>query len=83
LDGIALQAFAESDEETILLTQVLVDEESDDTTSTSLFPLKPPVSSVGDFKTTPLIHVGYATTWFGLSAAGIYMTRKLVTRGRG
>ena len=78
LDGLALQAIAESEEETILLTEV-----KDEGSNSEEFPLKPPVASVGDFKTTPAIHAGYATTWFGLSAAGVYMTRKLITRGRG
>jgi cytochrome oxidase assembly protein ShyY1 len=76
-DGLALQAIAESEEEMVILTEVEEDSSSHE------YPLKPPLASVADFKTTPLIHVGYATTWFGLSAAGIYMTRKLVTRGRG
>jgi len=47
-----------------------------------LYPLQPPVSCVGAFKTTPAVHVGYAATWFGLSGAGWYMTRKLITKGR-
>lgn len=47
------------------------------------FPVHQPLESVGEFKTTPAIHVGYAFTWFGLSGAGLYMTRKLITRGRG
>jgi cytochrome oxidase assembly protein ShyY1 len=83
MDGVALQAIAESDQETVLLTQVLEKGENDDDIEQSIYPLNPPVETVADFKTTPMIHVGYATTWFGLSAAGIYMTRKLITRGRG
>ena len=47
------------------------------------YPLTPTSESVGEFKTTPLVHAGYAATWFGLSGAGIYMTRKLILRGRG
>lgn len=47
------------------------------------FPVKPRVDTVGEFKVTPMIHVGYAVTWFGLSGAGMIMTRKLLTRGRG
>ena len=78
LDGLALQAIAESDEETMYLLQVQ-DSENDATT----YPLKPPMDSVADFKTTPLIHGGYAVTWYGLSAAGVFMTRMLITRGRG
>lgn len=90
LDGIALQAIAESKESTILLTQVQEDDNEKEKQQSSMnnkendvrYPLRPPVSTVGDFKTTPLIHAGYATTWFGLSAAGVYMTRKLLTKGR-
>jgi surfeit locus 1 family protein len=80
LDGVALQAIAESDEETMLLTQV-----NDDGTKHEKkdFPLTPPIESIAEFKTTPAIHVGYAATWFGLSGAGMFMTRKLITRGRG
>lgn len=100
VDGVALQAIAESDDPTLLMTQVVDDvvldkddpaneeeqqqqqQASGASSSSSLYPLQPPVSAVGDFKTTPMIHVGYATTWFGLSAAGVYMTRKLITKGR-
>ena len=88
-DGLALQAIAESDDETYLMTQVREDKEEDDkhhntqqSSSTIEYPLRPPVASVGEFRTTPEIHVGYAATWFGLSAAGIYMTRKLISKGR-
>ncbi|KAL7572756.1 hypothetical protein ACA910_009020 [Epithemia clementina (nom. ined.)] len=44
------------------------------------FPLCPPASSVGEFKTSPAIHAGYAATWYGLAAAGLYMTRILILR---
>ena len=47
------------------------------------FPAHASAETVGEFKTTPSVHAGYAATWFGLSGAGIYMTRKLITRGRG
>ena len=86
LDGLALQAIAESDEETMLLTQVKEEPNDDDSTSSTSsvsYPLTPPVDSIAGFKTTPAIHVGYAATWFGLSGAGLIMTRKLITRGRG
>jgi Uncharacterized conserved protein len=46
-------------------------------------PFKPSKESVGEFKVTPATHAGYAVTWFGLSGAGILMTRKLMMRGRG
>ena len=45
-------------------------------------PFKPSKESVGEFKVMPTRHAGYAFTWFGLSTAGIFMTRKLVTRGK-
>jgi surfeit locus 1 family protein len=97
LDRIALKAIAEEseEEETIYMTQVTnnqdiddVDDDDDDKTRQSQqqliqYPLVPPVKAMAEFKTTPMIHIGYATTWYGLSAAGIYMTRKLITRGRG
>ena len=46
------------------------------------YPAQPPADVVGDFKTTPMIHVAYAVTWYSLAAAGLVMTRKLITRGR-
>ena len=89
LDGLALQAISESDEETMLMAQVLDEKENVDIQidtnkldSDVVYPLQPPLSSIGNFKTTPSIHAGYAATWFGLSAAGVYMTRKLITKGR-
>ena len=46
------------------------------------WPAAPPAHAVGTFKVEPAVHAGYALTWYGLSAAGLYMTRKMVTRGR-
>jgi surfeit locus 1 family protein len=46
------------------------------------FPVQPPLETVGEFKVTPMIHAGYALTWFGLASAGVVMTRKLITKGR-
>lgn len=46
------------------------------------YPAQPPADAVGDFKTTPMVHVAYAVTWYSLAAAGLVMTRKLITRGR-
>mmetsp|Transcript_24851 Transcript_24851/g.58991 ORF Transcript_24851/g.58991 Transcript_24851/m.58991 type:complete len:334 (+) Transcript_24851:175-1176(+) len=88
LDGVALQALSESNEETMLMTQVKDDTNEGDeerkspSSSSSIYPLQPPVEAIATFKTTPSIHAGYAATWFGLSAAGIYMTRKLISKGR-
>ena len=46
------------------------------------FPARAGQEFVGEFKVTPAIHAGYAFTWFGLSSAGIVMTRKFLSRGR-
>ncbi len=64
----------------VLLTEVRSDDDNVD--DDGKLPLRPPKAVVGDFKTTPLIHAGYAATWFGLSGAGVYMTRMLM-RGKG
>lgn len=72
-----------SNNETAMVTQVVEDDGDDGSNEGPLlYPLQPPVSSIGNFKTTPATHVGYAATWFGLSGAGLYMTRKLITKGR-
>jgi cytochrome oxidase assembly protein ShyY1 len=34
------------------------------------------------FYVEPATHVSYAVTWFSLSALGVVMTRKLLTKGR-
>jgi hypothetical protein len=47
-----------------------------------VWPVTPTADKVGDFKVSPTVHAGYAFTWFGLSGAGLYMTRMLLTRGR-
>ncbi|GKY90819.1 hypothetical protein MPSEU_000054700 [Mayamaea pseudoterrestris] len=52
------------------------------TGSSSSLPLAPTADQIGEFKVTPAVHVGYAVTWFGLSAAGMVMTRKLILKGR-
>jgi surfeit locus 1 family protein len=90
MDAVALQAIAESDDETTLLTQVAAAAKVDDdetqrqsSTGTERYPRLPALENISEFKTTPTIHAGYATTWYGLSVAGVFMTRKLITRGRG
>jgi len=93
VDGLALKAIAaelytpeelESNTEVAMVTQVVEDDETsgESNKGSLLYPLQPPVSSIGNFKTTPATHMGYAATWFGLSGAGLYMTRKLITKGR-
>ena len=52
------------------------------TTTRRNYPVRPSQEYVGEFKVTPEVHAGYAVTWFGLSGAGVIMTRKLLTRGR-
>lgn len=92
MDGLALKAIAAemytpedlaSNSETAMVVQVVDDGDSNENSEGPLlYPLQPPVSSISNFKTTPATHVGYAATWFGLSGAGLYMTRKLITKGR-
>jgi surfeit locus 1 family protein len=47
-----------------------------------VWPVTPTADKVADFKVSPTVHAGYAFTWFGLSGAGLYMTRMLLMRGR-
>lgn len=63
-------------------TQMMI-QVRDSAKSEPQYPAQPPEDAVGEYKLTPLIHAGYAVTWFGLSGAGLIMTRKLITRGRG
>ena len=44
----------------------------------NVWPISPTAEKVGEFKVSPSVHVGYATTWYGLSMAGLYMTRLLL-----
>jgi cytochrome oxidase assembly protein ShyY1 len=66
-------------------TTTTIDNNTNDMTKsehTKSFPVQPNEEYVGEFKVTPEVHMGYAVTWFGLSGAGVLMTRKLLTRGR-
>jgi cytochrome oxidase assembly protein ShyY1 len=74
MDQVALQQNAGVDK-AAMLTQVR-------TFTEHKFPVQPPLETVGELKLTPMIHAGYAFTWFGLAGAGVIMTRKLITRGR-
>lgn len=68
-----------------LYTAVAASSDDDSSTTTGRrrpWPAAPPAHAVGEPKTSPSIHAGYAVTWYGLSAAGVYMTRLLLTRGR-
>jgi len=50
--------------------------------SSTGWPVRPTAEAASEFEISPAVHAGYAITWYSLSAAGLYMTRKLVTRGR-
>lgn len=71
----------QEDDSLILLTQIK--DTAHEKNVKLAFPLQSPVDKVGEHKVSPAIHAGYAATWFGMSGAGILMTRKLLTRGRG
>jgi cytochrome oxidase assembly protein ShyY1 len=43
---------------------------------------RPSVDQIDVPKVSPAIHAGYAVTWYGLSLAGVLLTRKLILRGR-
>jgi len=58
------------------------DEGEENTQKYVSFPVAPPADTVGEFKVAPATHAGYAFTWYGLSLAGVFMTRTLITRGR-
>mmetsp|Transcript_18980 Transcript_18980/g.41352 ORF Transcript_18980/g.41352 Transcript_18980/m.41352 type:complete len:355 (+) Transcript_18980:86-1150(+) len=67
----------------LLLTEtIVVNNDEPSGNDAPLFPVRPNAETVGEFKVTPFTHAGYAVTWFGLSSAGMFMTRKLMTRGR-
>jgi len=66
----------------ILIATNNQEENTEKSTREIRFPIQPLTQNVGEFKVTPTIHAGYAVTWFGLFGAGVYMTRKLITKGR-
>lgn len=37
------------------------------------WPVRPTAEAASEFKISPLVHAGYAFTWYSLSAAGVYM----------
>ena len=61
---------------------LFVEINTDEKETAQQFPVKPTREFVGEFKIPPSVHVGYAITWYGLSGAGMIMTRKLLTKGR-
>lgn len=82
MDRSAMAAAAGiADAEGLLLLTETDDEQDDDGPR---FPLRPSTEDVGmTVAMAPEQHAGYAVTWFGLSGAGILMTRRLLGRGRG
>ena len=68
--------------ETILHHKNDVKNNNDDDIGAKGFPIKPSIETVGEFKVLPSTHAGYAFTWFSLSGIGVYMTKKLISRGR-
>lgn len=80
MDRSALEAGTNTEGSSPVL---VIETTSDDDRSGGAFPATPNTSAVAEFKVTPPVHAGYAATWFGLSGAGIIMTKKLMTRGRG
>ena len=77
--GVSQYAIVSNQEKPILLQEIRNKSTTDGKMS---FPVQPPLETVGEFKVTPMIHAGYAFTWFGLAGAGLVMTRKLITKGR-
>jgi len=69
----------------LLATQVQDSHNDDDDPSrhANHWPARPTAEAASEFRISPAVHAGYAFTWYSLSAAGLYMTRKLLTRGRG
>ena len=68
----------------LIVTETIRSESKDVDPSQSeiSFPIKPVDKNVGEFKVLPSTHAGYAVTWFGLSGAGVFMMKKMMTRGR-
>ena len=85
MDEAALNKLAGINEHAIVSSApkpILLQEIKSSGSSNVKFPVQPPLETVGEFKVTPMIHAGYAFTWFGLASAGVVMTRKLITKGR-
>jgi surfeit locus 1 family protein len=64
-----------------LLTQILDEDDEGGREHAVLNDLvRPAVDQVAMPKVSPAIHAGYAVTWYGLSLAGVLLTRKLILR---
>ena len=64
----------------VLATQVQDEEQHKD--ERPQWPVRPTAEAASEFKISPIVHAGYAFTWYSLSMAGVYMTRQLLQRGR-
>lgn len=84
MDRNAMEEMTGSPKDTPLFVEIDTNENDSDNSSGKQFqfPVRSTQEFVGEFTVTPDIHVGYAVTWFGLSGAGMIMTRKLLSRGR-
>ena len=82
LDRIAIEKLTDTSGAAPLLLKQTAEGKANEENDIS-FPVKPNKETVGEFKVSPSTHVGYAATWYGLATAGVFMTRKLITRGRG
>ena len=69
-----------SDDDSTIDTYTIDSKNSRGSYSHSYKLAQPSIKQIGKFKTDPAIHVGYAVTWYGLSLAGVYMTRKLILK---
>ena len=67
----------------LLATQVQDNNDHTNHAAVMDWPARPTAEAASEFRISPAVHAGYAFTWYSLSAAGLYMTRKLLTRGRG
>jgi cytochrome oxidase assembly protein ShyY1 len=67
----------------VLLTQVDANDEKQPVGNSKKaetnWPLAPTSTSLIDGRIHPIMHAGYAVTWFGLCIAGMIMTRRLST----
>ena len=74
MDRDAIVTKTNTTKDSLLLTEISNNSEQQQ------FPVQPNADTVGEFKVLPPTHAAYAFTWFGLSGAGVIMTRKLLNR---
>ena len=73
MDREAIEEKTNTTKDSLLITEISNSEQQQ-------FPVQPNADTVGEFKVLPPTHAAYAFTWFGLSGAGVIMTRKLLNR---